>query len=124
MSIKDKFDRYFATSECHALTSTRAEPDYLQAATSANTRRAYQNDICDYQDKFAGALPASSQDVVRYLKWSATRVNPNTIKRRLTSLRQWHRLQDYPDPTSHSRWRNTFLINRAEFLYSSKSHVI
>ncbi len=107
MSIKDKFDRYFATPECHSLSLNQFETDYLQAATSANTRQAYQSDIRDYCEKFAGSLPISSDDLVRYLKWSATRVNPNTIKRRLTSLRQWHRLQNYPDPTQHDLVKKT-----------------
>ncbi len=109
MAKKGQFENYFAEISRRALTVVHEETDYIKAATCANTRQAYQSDIRDYQDKFAGPLPASSDDVVRYLKWSATRVNPNTIKRRLTSLRQWHRLQSYPDPTQDELIGKTML---------------
>lgn len=87
MVKKDQFGKSLPESGARALIVASEEADYIKAATSANTRQAYQSDIRDYLEKFGGVLPASCDDLVRYLKWSATRVNPNTLKRRLTSLR-------------------------------------
>ena len=75
-------------------TQARLESDssiYVQAATSHNTRRAYQADIADFLKK-GGALPATPQLVESYLKKCAATYNPRTLRRRLTALRQWHKL--------------------------------
>ena len=92
-----------------ALSLERATIDYLAAATSANTRRAYQFDISDYHHKFGGPLPATRDAIVNYLNWAASRISPRTIKRRLTVLRQWHRWQHHPDPTDDDLVRKTLV---------------
>ena len=71
---------------------------YIQAATSDNTRRAYQADI-EHFEKIGGQLPATPESVAAYLRQCATSHNPRTLVRRLTAIRQWHKLQGVTDPT-------------------------
>lgn len=87
--------------------STRGLPhDYIAAATSQNTRRAYQSDIRHFiQSGFT--LPASFEDILRYLQAHATTLNPRTLERRLTALKNWHGYQGFPDPTAHATLRKT-----------------
>lgn len=74
-------------------------PHYLSAATSENTRRAYQGDIRHFES-WGGRLPATTQSILKYLHAFADTLNPRTLARRLTALRQWHRCQQFPDPTT------------------------
>ena len=71
---------------------------YHIAATSDNTRRAYQADIRHYEN-WGGQLPATTDSILRYLHAFAETLNPRTLSRRMTALKQWHRLQRFPDPT-------------------------
>ncbi len=73
---------------------------YIHAATSANTRKAYQADIRHFLQS-RRVLPATTESILDYLHAYATTLNPRTLTRRLTALKQWHILQGYPDPTSH-----------------------
>lgn len=72
--------------------------NYIRAATSDNTRKAYQADIDHFLEQ-GGVLPAQPEAIVRYLNQNATTLNPRTLVRRATALRQWHRLQGVDDPT-------------------------
>ena len=78
-----------------------SDNSYIQAATSPNTRRAYQADIEHFTGCLAPerALPATPVMVETYLKQCAAQHNPRTLVRRLTALRQWHRLKGHEDPT-------------------------
>jgi integrase len=78
---------------------TRTNP-YLAAATSPNTRRAYQSDIQHFE-KWGGQLPAHREAILAYLQTYATLLNPRTLSRRLTALKHWHTYQGFPDPTQH-----------------------
>ena len=78
-----------------------AEPDgrptvpdspYIHAATSDNIRLAYQSDIRHFLQS-GGTLPATPDDLKRYLKDSAPQYNARTLTWRMTALRQWHRFQ-------------------------------
>lgn len=71
---------------------------YQQAATSDNTRRAYQADIRHYEI-WGGQLPATTDAILRYLHAFAETLNPRTLSRHITALKQWHRYQHFPDPT-------------------------
>lgn len=72
---------------------------YQIAATSDNTRRAYQSDIRHYEN-WGGQLPATTEAILRYLHAYAEVLNPRTLSRRITALKQWHRYQHFPDPTA------------------------
>lgn len=71
---------------------------YQIAATSDNTRRAYQADIRHYET-WGGQLPATTEAILRYLHAFADTLNPRTLSRHITALKQWHRYQHFPDPT-------------------------
>jgi integrase len=71
---------------------------YQIAATSDNTRRAYQADIRHFES-WGGQLPATTDAILRYLHAFADTLNPRTLSRRVTALKQWHRYQHFPDPT-------------------------
>lgn len=77
-----------------ATPSTR----YQIAATSDNTRRAYQSDIRHFEN-WGGQLPATTESILRYLHHFAETLNPRTLSRHITALKQWHRYQNFPDPT-------------------------
>ena len=88
-----------------ALSVTTA-PNYHQAATSDNTRAAYQSDIQHFLNS-GGRLPAVLEDLERYLNDSAPQISPRTLIRRMSALRQWHRLQGLSDPTQDPRIQKT-----------------
>ena len=71
---------------------------YIKAATSHNTRMAYQSDINHFQ-KFGVELPSHPNSIEQYLKECAPKYNPRTLKRRIIALRQWHVLKGLEDPT-------------------------
>lgn len=78
-----------------------SQPDcYIHAATSHNTRTAYQADIRHFSH-WGGHLPASGEVVLRYLRHHAGLLNPRTLARRLTAIKSWHLLQGFADPTAH-----------------------
>ena len=83
-----------------------AQQRYIQAATSDNTRRTYQSAIRHFEG-WGGLLPATESMVIRYLLDHASHLNPRTLSLRLTALRQWHRLQKFPDPTDAPEVRKT-----------------
>lgn len=80
--------------------------DYIHAATSNNTRKAYQSDVRHFIN-WGGLLPASPESIVNYLHQYAAVLNPRTLHRRLTAIKQWHLTQGFSDPTSHPYIRKT-----------------
>ncbi len=79
---------------------------YTQAAISDNTRQAYQSDIHQFLEQ-GYSLPSTVTQLQHYLNACAAIHNPRTIQRRLIALRQWHRLQNQPDPTTDPAIRQT-----------------
>ena len=79
---------------------------YQIAATSDNTRRAYQSDIRHFEN-WGGQLPATTECILRYLHAFAETLNPRTLSRHITALKQWHRYQNFPDPTQSSAIQKT-----------------
>lgn len=71
---------------------------YQIAATSDNTRRAYQTDIRHFE-VWGGQLPATTETILHYLHAFAQTLNPRTLSRHVTALKQWHRYQRFQDPT-------------------------
>ena len=96
---------------------------YIQAATADNTRRTYQSAIRHFE-RWGGRLPADELTIIRYLLAHAENLNPRTLSLRLTSLRQWHRLQRFADPTDTPEVRKTLLgIERAHGQPKNKARV-
>lgn len=87
-------------------TVTTQVQHYLQAATSANTRKAYQADVRHFI-AWGGLLPTTPDVLISYLTGQATQLNPRTLTRRLTALKHWHVYQGFADPTAHPTVRKT-----------------
>lgn len=73
---------------------------YISAATSQNTRRAYQADIRHFEE-WGGDLPARTEQILHYLQFFADKLNSRTLARRLTAIKNWHLYQGFRDPTQH-----------------------
>lgn len=81
---------------------------YITAATSQNTRRAYQSDIRHFE-RWGGTLPTQTDMILAYLQAFAKTLNPRTLSRRLTALKNWHVYQGFPDPTQHPSVSKTLI---------------
>lgn len=93
-------------NETQSIENDAPTSDYIHAATSDNTRKSYQADIRHFI-AWGGMLPTSSDIVMRYLHEHAKTLNPRTLMRRLTALKNWHQYQGFNDPTAHSAIRKT-----------------
>ena len=80
--------------------------EYIHAATSANIRKAYQSDIRHFVLS-GGSLPTSAEHIIRYLHQHAISLNPRTLVRRLTAIKNWHLFQGFADPTANPAVRKT-----------------
>jgi len=80
--------------------STFENNKYIKAATSENTRKAYQSDIKHFENN-GGKLPANPHQIAMYLQQYAENLNPRTLSRRLTAIKNWHVYQGFTDPTAH-----------------------
>ena len=74
--------------------------DFISAARSAATKRAYANDFADFtawcREGGEAALPASPITVGRYLADRAHRLKPSTLNRRLAAIVVIHRQAGCP----------------------------
>ncbi len=95
LSLRNEPDiRLASTTE---LAATAELPNtYYHAATSDNTRKAYQADIRHFE-RSSGSLPAKTDDILRYLHTFAAQLNPRTLSRRLTAIKHWHTYQNFDD---------------------------
>lgn len=89
-----------------ALTELTAQKDYIHAATSDNTRKAYRSDIRHFI-KWDGKLPCAADEVIRYLHAFADKLNFRTLSRRVTAIKNWHIYQGDSDPTANSLVKKT-----------------
>ena len=80
------------------LSVSQKKQDYLSKATATNTRRAYQSAIGQFEGS-GGLLPATEQDITRYITTKAPLLNPRTLSLHLTAISHWHCYQQLPDPT-------------------------
>lgn len=79
---------------------------YLEASTSANTRKAYSSAIRQFE-KWGGRLPCDSDTLTRYLLAQAQRLNSRSLTLHLTAISQWHRYQELNDPAQSQLVRKT-----------------
>jgi integrase len=87
--------------------------EYLEAARSANTRRAYRNDWARFAAWCAGhglpSLPAAPTTVALYLTEGVVSLSISTLGRHLVSIAQAHRAAGLATPTTDaivaSVWR-------------------
>jgi hypothetical protein len=72
--------------------------EFLAAATAPNTRRAYESDVRHFIAR-GGRIPATSEQVARYLADRAGSLSVATLARRLAGIRAAHVERGFPDPT-------------------------
>ena len=70
---------------------------YVSAAVSENTRRAYQGDLADFL-KWGGSVPCSPEGLAAYIASRANTHSPHTITRRVVGISRAHVSQRMPDP--------------------------
>jgi integrase len=71
---------------------------YLTAAFSDNTKRAYRGDLAHFE-AWGGTVPATSAMIARYLADHAKKLSNATLSRRLVAIGHAHTAQGYPSPT-------------------------
>lgn len=96
----------------HSLASAQADEATRQqavwsAATATNTRRAYRSAVRHYRQFEHGRLPATPDELCRYLLHHAESLRASTLALRLTALGQWHLTQGYADPAATPAVRKT-----------------
>lgn len=79
---------------------------YLQAARRDSTQRRYAQAIEHFEAEWGGVLPASSENIVRYLAAYGAKLSSNTLRTHLAALAQWHQQYGFDDPTKSSRVRD------------------
>lgn len=80
--------------------------DYLRAALTDNSRRAYQSDLTHFL-MWGGSVPATPELVVRYLVAHAEHYSMATLARRLVSIAKAHTSQGLASPTDNELVRLT-----------------
>jgi len=88
--------------------------EFIAAATALNTRRAYQSDLRHFLT-WGGSLPATPENVARYLADHATTLSTATLARRLVGIRGAHVDRGFADPTDAELVRLTFRGIRRTF---------
>ena len=72
--------------------------EFIAAATSANTLRAYDSDLAHFL-AWGGVIPANPTTVAQYLAAHAESLTMATLSRRIVAIRRVHVLAGLPDPT-------------------------
>lgn len=77
---------------------------YASAAVSDNTRRAYRSDMQHFLH-WGGTLPTTTDEVIEYLEDHATKLSIRTLRRRVATLNEAHRLLGVDSPADRSQVR-------------------
>ncbi|MBI4996790.1 MAG: tyrosine-type recombinase/integrase [Rhodocyclales bacterium] len=80
--------------------------DYLEAALSKATRKAYASDVQHFLSH-GGSIPATPEQVMEYLAEAAQRLSVATIERRLIALHKAHTDQALQSPVMHPLVKKT-----------------
>ena len=84
---------------------TAAVAGYVQASRAKSTLKAYASDLEQFQ-LWGGSIPATVEEVARYLADSADRLKPATLSRHLASLAVAHKVMGLPSPVNHELVRS------------------
>jgi integrase len=88
--------------------------EFISAATTSSTRRAYRGDVAHFIAS-RGRIPATPEQVARYLADHAALLSMATLARRLVGIRAAHVQRGFPDPTKSELTRLTFCGIRRKF---------
>jgi site-specific recombinase XerD len=93
----------------HALTNRKCDASvrqYVDAALSDNTLRAYRSDLKHFL-AWGGTIPASPERVATYIAHHATTLAGTSLSRRLVAIARAHAAQGLPSPTASPLVRAT-----------------
>lgn len=76
---------------------SEAAETFICASISDNTRKAYRSDLAHYA-AWGGALPATPEQVARYLADHADTLAPSSLARRVATLSKVHAANEWPNP--------------------------
>lgn len=79
------------------LTADEAVEHFIRESLSENTRKAYCADLAHFSD-WGGELPASADQVARYLADHADMLAPSSLARRVATLSKVHEANAWPNP--------------------------
>ena len=80
--------------------------NYVHAAVSDNTRRAYRSDLKHFLD-WGGAIPASDGVLAEYLAQHAGSLSVATLARRIASISKAHTAKGLPNPVRSELVKST-----------------
>jgi integrase len=80
--------------------------DYIEAALSKATRRAYAGDVHHFLSR-GGSIPATPEQIMAYLADAAQSLAVATIERRLIAIHKAHTDQALPSPVMHPLVKKT-----------------
>ena len=90
--------RHTAVSNPVSLCTDPKVLEFIAAAKSASTLRAYDSDLAHFVS-WGGCIPAQAEQVARYLADHATTLGMATLARRLVGIRSAHVTKGLQDPT-------------------------
>lgn len=96
---------------------------YMAAGRRKNTVRTYESGLRHYEAEWKGLLPATVDNVCRYLAAYATELSVPTLKHRLAALSKWHKENRFSDPTKDSRVKQVLNGIKAEHPHTSQQAV-
>jgi site-specific recombinase XerD len=76
---------------------SEAAETFISASISENTRKAYRSDLAHYT-AWGGTLPATPEQVARYLADHADTLAPSSLARRIATLSKVHAANEWPNP--------------------------
>lgn len=76
---------------------SEAAETFIRASISENTRKAYRSDLAHYA-AWGGTLPATPEQVARYLADHADTLAPSSLARRVATLSKVHAANEWPNP--------------------------
>lgn len=76
---------------------SEAAETFIRASISENTRKAYRSDLAHYTAS-GGALPATPEQVARYLADHADTLATSSLARRVATLSKVHAANEWPNP--------------------------
>jgi integrase len=85
---------------------TQAVKRYLKSSLAQNTRNAYARDL-DRFKKAGGRIPATAEQVARYLARAAEKLKPSTLARQIAAISYAHEERGLQSPTKSALVRRT-----------------
>ncbi len=94
------------SEQLQLIAASRSVSEYLTAAMSSNSRKAYQSDLAHFIN-WGGTVPSTSEILSEYLAAHASMLSPATLSRRIVSISRAHTSQCLDSPTKSDLVKTT-----------------